>query len=293
MSIYNDILEILPEYSSYDGYVATWCPFDEHKSMALFIYEDGDKLDGEGRYFCVSCNKGGTHKYLWKFLTGNTVAVIPGAKKSRKFLPAWKRWEERYGSIEALVQKAHDNVTIHPATHAWYIIKRDLMPVYEKCMLGYMDEWLILPILDPQGKVLDVIARDSKGRSKYVIHSNDEDTPLLYVPNWARVMASKTIYIVYGLIDALALEMCQLPVITGSTGKSLSNKRLIQLNKRYVIIPDRGEDEAARKLAKSLGNFTHIIRLPWSELGDEVKDPDSLRMKYGLEYLKNTLEENR
>jgi hypothetical protein len=289
MSVYQDILEILPEYSSYSNYVATWCPFDDHASPALMIYQDEDKPDGEGRYYCLSCSKGGTHAYLWKKLTGNTVASIPGAKKQQKFLPHWRRWEERYGSIEALVQKAHDNVINHPATHAWYLKKRDLMPLYEQCKLGYIDEWLIFPILDPQGKVLDVIARDSKGRSKYVIHSNDEDTPLLYVPNWDRVMQSKTIFIVYGMIDALALEMCGLPVVTGSTGKSLSNKRLIQLNKKYVIIPDRGEDDAARKLAKSLGNFTHIIRLPWSELGDNIKDTDDIRMRYGLDYLKDLL----
>ena len=287
MSIYNDILDLI-EYTPYSNYVSTFCPFDEHASPALMIYSDEDKPDGEGRYYCLSCSKGGTHAYLYKFLTGKSVAVVPGAKKVQKFLPSWRRWEERYGSIEALVQKAHDNVVLHPTTHAWYLHKRGLMPMYEKCMLGYMDSWLIFPILDPQGKVLDVIARDTTGRSKYVIHSNDEDTPLLYVPNWDRVMKSKLVYIVYGLIDALALEMCGLPAITGSTGKSLSNKRLVQLNKRYVIVPDKGEDEAARKLAKSLGNFTHIIRLPWSELG-ECKDCDDVRMKYGLEYLKNLL----
>lgn len=162
------------------------------------------------------------------------------------------------------------------------------MSMYEKCQLGYIEDWLIIPILDPQGKVLDVIARDSKGRSKYIIHSNDEDTPLLYVPSWKRVMESKTVFIVYGLIDAIALEMCGLPCITGSTGKSLSNKRLIQLNKKYVIIPDKNEDDAARNLAKSLGNFTRILRLPWSEL-DGAKDCDDIRMKFGIDKLKDIL----
>jgi hypothetical protein len=231
--------------------------------MALFVYADEDKPEDKRWFRCVSCGKVGNHQYLWKVLTGNTVAVIPGAKRTQKFLPHWSRWEERYGSIENLVQKAHDNVTIFPSTHAWYIKKRELMPVYKLAKLGYIEEWLIFPIFDPQGKIVDVIARDTKGRSKYVIHPNDEDTPLLYVPSWDRVMASKTIFIVYGLIDALALE--------------------------YVIVPDRGEEVAARKLSKSLGNFTRVIRLPWSELGDDVKDPDSLRMKFGLEHLKNLL----
>jgi hypothetical protein len=143
-----------------------------------------------------------------------------------------------------------------------------------------------LPHIAPNGKVVDLIVRDTKGRSKYIIHPNQEETPLLYVPSWERVMSSKVIYITYGIIDALSLELCELPVITGSTGKSLSSSRLIQLNKKWIIIPDKGEEEAARKLAKSLANFTHIMRLPYD---DDCKDPDDIRMKYGKEYLKNLI----
>lgn len=285
MSIYEDILELI-EYTPYSNYVATFCPFDEHASPALMIYADEDKPDGEGRYYCLSCSKGGTHAYLYKFLTGKSVAVVPGAKKVQKFLPQWKRWEERYGSIEALVQKAHENVTNFPSTHAWSIKKRNLMDVYKKCRLGYIEEWATYPIFSPDGKVIDLIVRDTKGRSKYIIHPNQEETPLLYVPSWSRVMSSKVVYITYGIVDALSLEICDLPCITGSTGKSLSSNRLAQLNKRWIIVPDKGEEDAARKLAKSLGNFTHIMRLPYDE---DCKDPDDVRMKYGKEYLKNLI----
>jgi hypothetical protein len=287
MTIYEDIKDRVGEFSAYSTYFATWCPFEEHKSMALFVYADEDKPEDKRWFRCISCGKVGNHQYLWKVLTGNTVAVIPSAKKTQKFLPHWKRWEERYGSIENLVQKAHDNVTIFPNTHAWYLKKRELMPVYKLAKLGYIEEWLIFPIFDPQGKIVDVIARDTKGRSKYIVRSNEEDTPLLYVPSWSRVVDSKHIYITYGLIDALSLEMCGLPCITGSTGKSLSNKRLIQLNKKWTIIPDLGEDDAARNLAKGLGNFTHILRLPYRELG--CKDPDEIRMRFGVDYLRNLI----
>jgi hypothetical protein len=287
MSVYEDLKDRV-EHIPYSGYFCMFCPFDEHEKPALLVFEDLDKPEEERSCRCLSCGRSWKHTTLWKKVTGHNAAIIPGMAKAQKFLPHWRRWEEMYGSIEALVQKAHENVVLHPSTHAWYLLKRDLMPVYEKCKLGYIEDWLIFPILDPSGKILDIIARDNKGRSKYVIHSNDEDTPLLYVPSWKRVMESKLVYIPYGMIDALALEMCGLPAITGSTGKSLSNKRLIQLNKKYVIIPDRGEEDAARKLAKSLGNFTHVIRLPWPELG-ECKDPDDVRMKYGLNYLKELI----
>ena len=279
MSLYEDIIERLENVSVYDGYIYSSCPSPEHadNSPSFCVWEDEDKPEGSGRFRCSGCDFKGSHAYLWKFLTGNNAKISVSTKHKQKFLPNWKRWEERFGTIEELVQHAHENVTRFP-NYDWYLKRRDLMPVYKQCKLGYMDEWLFFPIFDPQGKIVDVIVRDTKGRSKYIIHSNDEETPLLFVPNWRRVMESKLVYIVYGLIDALALEMCQLPVITGSTGKSLSEKRLIQLNKKWVIIPDKNEDDSARKLAKSLGNFTRIIRLPYE---DDTKDCDDIRMKYG------------
>ena len=289
MSLYDDIQELV-DNTPYVGYFSMWCPFDEHATQALLVHEDLDKDEGRGRFHCLSCGKSGTHSYLWKIVTGTNAKVGVSVRKEQKFLPQWAKWERQYGNIEDLVHKAHEMVTTHSSTHAWYLKKRGLMDVYESCMLGYLDDWIFFPILDSQGKIVDVIVRDSKGRSKYIIHSNEEETPLLYVPNWKRVMSSKLVYIVYGLVDALALELCGLPVITGSTGKSLSNKRLIQLNKKWCIIPDEGEDTAARKLAMSLGNFTRIKRLPYL---DGEKDPDNIRMNRGLDVLKQLVEENK
>jgi hypothetical protein len=288
MSIYDDIQNLV-EFTPYSNYFSMLCPFDEHETPAMLVFEDLDKPEEERTCRCLSCGRSWRHTTLWKKITGNTAVIsIPG-KQVQKFLPQWGKWQARFGSIENLVQHAHENVTRF-ANYDWYLRKRDLMPVYKPCKLGYMDEWLFLPIFDPQGKIVDVIVRDTKGRSKYIIHPNNEETPLLFVPNWKRVMESKLVYIVYGLIDALALEMCGLPVITGSTGKSLSEKRLIQLNKKLAIIPDKGEEDAARKLAKSLGNFTRLLRLPYE---DGVKDPDSYRMKYGLNKLKEVILEEQ
>lgn len=285
MPIYDDILERLDNYTQYSNYVATNCIFHDDQNPSLFIYEDLDKPEGQGRFYCSGCQKSGTHSYLWKVLSGNS-AKIPSVRKFQKFLPNWEKWERLYGDVESLVRSANQGVHNFPDTHSWYFKKRQLMPLVDKCLLGYKDEWAFFPIMDMSRKIIDVIVRDSKGRSKYIIHHNEEETPLLYVPNWKRVIESKLVYIVYGIVDALALELCELPVITGSTGKSLSNKRLIQLNKKYVIIPDKNEHLAARNLASSLGNFTKVIRLPYEE---DTKDPDDIRIKYGVDYLKRLI----
>lgn len=286
MTIYENIQERV-EVTLYSNYLSTHCVFHDYisKSPSLFVYEDADKPEGYGRFYCSSCGKSGTHKYLWTKLTGVT-PNLPSSRKEQKFLPNWKGWNKQFGSIEELVRFANENVTRHPGFD-FYFKKRNLLGIYEQCMLGYKDEWILFPIFDPQGKIIDVICRDSKGRSKYIIHPDDtRESPYLYVPNWKRVMSANLVYIVYGIVDALALELCELPVITGSTGKSLSYKRLIQLNKKYVIIPDKDEEDAARKLATELGNFTRIIRLPFEE---DEKDPDDIRMKRGLDVLKKLI----
>jgi hypothetical protein len=255
----------------------------------MAVYEDAEKPEGQGRFYCSGCGKSGSHAHLWKHLTGSNAKVSVSIQNNQpKFLPKWAKWQGQYGSIENLAKEAHNNIQRFPDTHAWYIRKRGLLSIADKALLGMKDGWATFPIFDQQGKVIDIICRNTQkvGEARYVVHPNDEETPLLYVPNWKRVMESKLVYIVYGIIDALSLEMCDLPVITGSTGKSLSYKRLISLNKKYAIIPDEHEDIAARNLSKSLGNFTHVIRLPYE---DDVKDPDGIRMKYGLDHLKNLI----
>ena len=291
MSIYEDLQERLEDVHLYNGGLSFWslCPFHEDTKPSFAVYEDADKPEGQGRFYCSGCGKSGTHSFLWKHLTGSNAKVsvyIPDNKP--KFLPKWARWQEQYGSIENLAKAAHNNVQKFPDTHAWYLKRRGLLPIADKALLGMKDGWATFPIFDQQGKVIDIICRNTQkvGETKYVIRPNDEETPLLYVPNWARVMSSKQVFIVYGIIDALSLEMCEMPVITGSTGKSLSAKRLISLNKRYVIIPDLGEEEAARNLAMTLGNFTHILRLKYE---NEEKDPDGVRMNRGEDALKQLI----
>ena len=79
MSLFEDIQERVGEFSAYSNYFAMWCPYDDHKSMALFVYEDEDKPEDRRWFRCVSCGENGSHQKLWKKLTGQTVATIPGA----------------------------------------------------------------------------------------------------------------------------------------------------------------------------------------------------------------------
>jgi len=292
MSLYDSLFEELGG-DNYTSYFYTHCIQGSHADSkpSMCVWEDEDKKEGQGRFRCLSCGWNGSHDYLWKFIHGKS--FIPSKQSMRKevkFLPNWSKWQRDYGSIEALVESANHNLLTMPIFQS-YFNKRQLMDVVKPLKLGYKDTWALFPIFEPQGKIVDVLCRNTLkiGTAKYVIHPNNQDTPYLYVPNWKRVDSESTVYIVYGIVDAIALEMCGLPVITGSTGKSLSNKRLINLNKKWIIIPDRDEELAARTLAMELGNFTKILRLDFEE---NEKDPDDVRMKRGIKTLTRLIRGN-
>jgi len=288
MTYYERIKELV-EYHQYADYISVRCPFPDHtdESPSCFVYEDVDKPENNRKFHCSGCGKTGTHQYLLKVITGHNVSVVPNARKTQKFLPRWARWEQEYGSIENLVHHAHNNLNL--PYYQTFFKKRKIESMIEQLKLGMIGAWAIFPIFDSAGKVVDVVVRNTQryGDSRYVIHPSDNETPLLYVPNWKRVNASKHVYIVYGIIDAISLEMGELPVITGLTGKSLSYTRLINLGKKYSIIPDKGEELAARNLAASLGNFTKVIRLPFE---DSEKDTDNIRTLRGVETLKSLIQ---
>jgi DNA primase len=106
--------------------------------------------------------------------------------------------------------------------------------------------------------------------------------PPLYVPNWKRVLDSDTVFVVYGIIDAWAFEDLGLPCVTGITGKSLSYKHLKEFDKRFVIVPDKYEEDAAEHLANKTGWRATVKRLKWPP---ECKDPDEIRVKVGIKAL--------
>lgn len=289
MSIYDELFELIGVHK-YSNYFSCRCvnPKHEDSSPSMFVYEDLDKPEGKGFFRCSGCTYKGTHEQLMRAVKGKSHNFKSGSiRKEQSFLPNWSKWQKLYGNIEDLVHSAHTNL-LKMELFQPYFKRRELMDMIKPLHLGYKDGWALFPIFDPSGKIVDVLCRSTLkiGTSKYVIHPNNEETPLLYVPNWKRVDSASTCYIVYGIIDAISLEMAGLPVVTGSTGKSLSNKRLTQLNKKWCIIPDRGEESAARELAKSLGGFTQVMRLPYE---DEEKDPDNIRTSRGVHILKSLI----
>jgi hypothetical protein len=154
--------------------------------------------------------------------------------------------------------------------------------------LGFIDGWITFPVFDSRNSLCDIVVRSTSSHSntRYVVHPCVVGTRPLYVPSWKRVNESPLVYVVYGLIDSISLHLAGLPVVTGITGKSLNADLLRPLGKRFVIIPDKGEEQEARLLANKLGWRCTVKQLKYE---DGCKDPDDVRKTFGNEYLLNAI----
>lgn len=278
--LYNSLLERL-EGRPYGHYFAAWCVWDKHSTPAMLVFNDG-------MVKCLSCNKIWSHEQLNKKIGGH---FVPQKNNSVSFrlLPKWRKWEEKYESLEGIVEYAHNSLKKHKQFQT-YFKERKIYEFMESGSLGYLDGWAVFPVYVRTGEIVDLVARSISNHSdiRYVVHpsnGNHEFHPL-YVPSWERLDKSDTVYVVYGLIDAISLHLAGLPVVTGVTGKSLSPELLKPLGKRLIIVPDDGEEKEAHLLANKLGWRAKVKKMTWP---DKCKDTDDIRRLYGNEALLSAL----
>ena len=279
MSLYENLLEKL-DGRQYSNYFSCYCVFDQHASPALLCYDDG-------MFVCLSCGKKGSLEYLAKKLSISSHSLTRShSTSSPVVLPQWRKWEQEYGDLEGIAKFAHKSLKAFPQFQN-YFKQRKIDEFINMGRFGYLDGWYVMPVIDKKHNITDIIVRASKhkGSSRYVLIGGGGNTSL-YCPNWDRVTASEVIYICYGVVDSWAFEALGLPCITGCTGKSLSAELLQPLGKRFIIVPDDGEETEAHKLANKLGWRGSVKTLRYE---DDTKDPDSVRITFGNEYLKNLL----
>lgn len=276
MSLYDDLMEKL-DGREYGHYFSALCAFHDDSNPSMFVYQDG--------YFrCAACGKHGSHAYLAKRLS---MQVPLTRSQPSRVLPQWRRWEEKYGDLEGIARFAHESLKRSPKN---WIKERKIENFVESGRLGFLDGWITFPLVDDGLRVIDIVVRAIKGKgdTRYVVHpvSGDVSSRPLYIPNWQRVKEARTVYVVFGIIDAISLELLGLPVVTGITGQSVPVDRLRELNKRLIFLPDLGEEESAHKIANAYGMGARVRKLLYPE---KTKDCDEVRRLYGNDFLMNMI----
>jgi len=259
-------------------YFACDCPFDTHAKPALLVYSDGS--------WCQSCGKSYSLEYLEQQASSIPTSFRPVIKEF-KVLPKWKRWETRYGDLEGISTAAHKNLLKMKAT---YFKKRGLDDYIEKACYGLLDGWAVIPVFDADRRVIDIVARSINQKGvKYAVSvlSENEIRPL-YTVNWNLVHKSDKVYVVFGMFDIVAFDRLGLACVTGITGKSINAQLFDPFpGKEFVIVPDKGEEGAAYRLAEKLGWRGSVLRLSYPY---PLKDPDEFS-RWSREEFETTLKE--
>ena len=277
MSLLDDVAELM-DGKMYAEYFAAICIFHADSKPSLLVNEE--------YYHCLSCGVGGSTKSLLAKLKGHPVEK----KRHYSGLP-WYRWIKE-DNIKEFANTAHKNLKTFPS-QASYLKKRKITPSIDPLKVGWIDGVYIFPIWNRKDKIVGLVARTGE------VNQEESDirycTPphqdgMLFVPDWKIIDDSDTIYVTYGIIDAIVLLLCGLASVTWSIGKNLPAEALDGFRKKIVIIPDFGEEKQACKLVAELGWRGRVCKLDYP---DGCKDPADIYQNFNKKTLINLLTRNK
>jgi hypothetical protein len=273
----NDILDALSEKlegKNYGHYLAVLCIFHSDSRPSLMIYED--------YYNCLSCGAHGTTKSLYKQVCSNTMLLLQ--PKKQDYSNPWTRWT-RNDTLGHVLKTSWQTMCSQPSLGN-YLTNRKIDPATQRRLgIGYRDDWFTIPIRDEHRKIVGAVARangeTNTSKSRYVV-PHEQNTELLYAPDWEKVLDQPIVYLVFGILDAVSLDILGHATISTTGGKHLNPEALNSLRKRIVIIPDFGEEPEAQYLAKELGWRGNVMKVDYP---DNLKDVNDLLVHDRLDLL--------
>ena len=258
MSYLDRIEDKLERVSRYGNYLLSLCPFHDDHNPSFFVYEDF--------YICKSCGKKGTPEQLLLRIDKSFRPVSRFSYKNP--FTAWLREMD----LETLCTRSANLLRKLPHMGI-YLHKRGLdQKLLGRIGVGYRDGWLIFPIRDEQKKFVGAVARNGSTQSdlRYMTPAGQE--MMLYCPNWSRLIDSRSVILVYGILDSVSLESIGIASMTGTLGKRLDPELLKNIRKNIYIIPDNGEEREAHILASQLGWRGNVININYPYGTKDVND---------------------
>lgn len=263
----------------YDEYYALRCPWHKDDHASLLVWDT--------QWFrCLACDVHGNWQTLHDRLMGHGAAVRPSTEGVSWAAPRLPTGIEQ---LERLSGTAH-NILLERPGLGWYLKSRGIDELITTCQLGWIESWYSFPIFDPewnqQGLVLRAGPHVEKVSGLRFVFPLDQK-PMLYVPDWSRLQNVETLFVCFGIIDALSLLECGVASATSSGGKgSFQADWLSFWRKKVVILPDAGEEKEAIRLADDLhwrGTVGHL------EYEEKDKDPNDILVHHGPGALRKQL----
>jgi len=263
------------------GYLLLRCPWHDDRQPSMLAFSDGwFRCKG------AECGRTGRLEVLYDALVSPGAAPNGRAEHAKGHSPRLPPAEDTE-TIARLVWTAHD-VLMRNESFRWYLELRGVADRVETAGLGWHEGWITVPILTDDRQVRGVMLRATKLTEKmtgFRFVQPEGQRPMLYCPDWELVNKQNgTLFVAFGMFDALALSSLRFSVVTTTGGSHTFNpKWLDNMRRRVVILPDaEGDDEPARKLSSALGWRGSVMRLPYT---DELRDPADYLQKGKRDHL--------
>ena len=257
MNVLYEIYEALPESKWHEKYVVASCISPEHddRHPSMLIYPDS--------YRCLSCGIWGKTSDLLNQLQSHS--IIPPKPIQSFVRNPFNRWLKECDLFNVL-RTAYKALNSFPQQGKYLRDRKLPNELIEKLKIGYSEGYYTIPIIDTEKKPIGALARagESITGARYFV-PRGQDTNLLFSPDWQQVKESKEVYLTYGVFDSIAIHQCGRPSMSTTSGKRLHPSALQPFRKRINILPDRGEEIDAKRLANKLGwrGKTTILKFPY------------------------------
>lgn len=253
----DELLELLPNARLYKRYILSCCPFHDDHKPSFLVYPD--------KYKCLSCGRYGDTSKLLELLDHSH--FYPKQEQSYSPNP-WSKWLKK-SSLSEIFKIAFQNGTSN------YLESRGISKDTQKQLrIGMLDGYITFPIYDVNYWIIGGVVRRGESdtsSSKYVL-PKDQNPDLLYVPSWKRCILQDTIYLTFGILDAVTLYAAGFASMSTTTGKRILPSAFDIIRKKIVIVPDEGEAKEALKLASKLGWRGKVLQLAYSDGCKDVND---------------------
>jgi hypothetical protein len=264
----DDVQEIAGGEYRGKGYLHLNCPYHNDEHASLVLYPDG-------WFHCLANCESGRIEWLYEKLTGesNTQTSFKRSKSLKGRPPKLPR---NAGSLEDLVESAHERMLPDTSMYRMYAEARGIDSMIPACKLGWYQGWLTIPIYGKEGNFNGLILRAGPQAQEETGLRFTQPTgqqSMAYSPSWDICRSAESIFIPFGLVDAISIGSLGFPAITTTGGaKSFRPEWFDEYRVRLYAIPDEGEDSQAYRLAKKLGWRGKVVRLAFPDGHKDIND---------------------
>lgn len=226
-------------------YFVTRCPWPErhqHEDVhpSFLVYPDGAVC------LSASCQRRATLEQVYVRVVHHAPNVPINVGSSH--LVEWSLIPD----LRRLCDEAHTYLLSNPQQD-FYLRQRGLVDSLRPNQLGWWHGWITIPVYDLRNQFLGMVLRATP--------SMQTVTPIRYLtpPHQAKLLYqarpfqyADTVYVVFGIFDALALATLGLAAVTCTNITGFQPVDLDSFRCKLIVVPDRGEEDKGRQLVAGL-----------------------------------------